>query len=223
MTRGAVAAIAALLVLGVASCGDDGGDGGAEVEVAEGPEAQPTPAAGSEPEGTGGPGADGATGATDAPEAGEDDVATDPPVETARPGAGGGGGGLVGTWQLEAHTFDEDADYRLGDAERAAAEAPWYGLRTIELREDGTCLLVDDEEQTEGTCRLAPCEEVSMRPDDCEALEPTGGRMLWLEPEPTNMTMIMGSLYGVLGLTDDEMLLKDMTGEQGTIYIYRPG
>jgi hypothetical protein len=128
----------------------------------------------------------------------------------AVPGGSGGVGGkaaggpkmdraLVGEWRRTLLTNDKNGNDKLDDEERQPLEGMSYGPATLTIQADGKCTSIDDKGETlSGTCSL-----------DNE----DGVRGLLLELDGD-----MG-IYRILG-SDKDLVLKDRTGVNGTIYVF---
>jgi hypothetical protein len=199
MRVGRVWPVVAIAMIMFAGCGDDDSESDTGSESAE--------VTASEGTGSGNgstPDADGSE--SDGPTAADGDSST---------------GEVAGSWQLSQQTFDQNANYELDDDELATATGPEYGIYTLEISDDGSCTFSDESEQGLGTCQLGPCDELIFTDFDCDLLGSTGERILAIENGPTSATTL-GGRYGVLGLTNKELVLKDITGSMGTIYVYKP-
>jgi len=144
---------------------------------------------------------------------------TDAGSDAESQGESSGSGEGAGTWQLTQQTFDNNANYELDDDELATATGPEYGIFALEIADDGTCTFSNDSEEGFGTCQVGSCEDLVFTDFDCELLEATNQRMLAIENAPASATTL-GGRYGLLALTDDQIVLKDITGPMGTIYVY---
>jgi hypothetical protein len=110
---------------------------------------------------------------------------------------------VAGSWHRVLHTLDENANNQLDDAERKAPMTMDYGYKSLVIRADHTCDLERKDQRGKGTCTF---------------LEDEGTPFLEIEPGAEIDDTMMR--YRILARSDRELVFKDITGSQGTIYLY---
>jgi hypothetical protein len=106
-------------------------------------------------------------------------------------------------WVIDIVTFDQNGNDALDTEERKPG--PVYGYTALALATGGgPCTLEKKDATLKGSC--GPTTE-------------NGKKALRIEPEPASGEM--PATYLVLSESDSELVLKDPTGKQGTIYVYK--
>lgn len=115
---------------------------------------------------------------------------------------------LVGTWTRTLTTFDENANDALDAAEHEDANMPTMGYAALELAADGTCTVTRKDKAGADVAVKA----------SCDATELDGKPALQIEPPPSGEDTPM--TYRILSSSSNELILKDPTGANGSIYRY---